>query len=178
MSRPPKLKGSAKGTVSELTRLKALAAEARAEIYGWSKEAGLTNEAVRERIRERWGVRLTYDGQLSDFWSWQYRQMVWDRWNQEADAKETELLGSMSRDEARDQTIKWLYAKAAAEQDDWLSLKTVDRDLKDKVVTLDSRRLAILEKKAQQADQAKELLGDKSLSQQEREHRMRACFGM
>ncbi|WP_256200395.1 hypothetical protein [Verrucomicrobium spinosum] len=50
--------------------------------------------------------------------------------------------------------------------------------LKSRKVAVEERKVAILEQKAAQADKAKELLGDKALTPEERDRKMKAVFGI
>lgn len=130
MNSPNKLRGGK----SELTRLKALSAEARAEIFAWKDEAGLTNAAIRDRIAERWCVILRRDGQLSEFWSWQFRQGAIDRLGEMMEQDEQLLADKfpgLSREVIRDAAIKRGYAMADLAGDVKLSLKVAAVDLKD-----------------------------------------------
>ena len=43
---------------------------------------------------------------------------------------------------------------------------------------LEERRVAILEQKARQAEEAEVTISDKALSPEEKQHRLRAIFGM
>jgi hypothetical protein len=132
----PKLRG---GQKSELTRLKALSPSDRAEIWSWRAEKSaegvpLTNAAIRTRIVEKFGIALERDGQLSEFWQWQYRQMQFDRLGELASEDEAMLAGkypNVDRDRLRDVTIKRLYAVADLEQSPAFSLKVVNTDIKD-----------------------------------------------
>jgi hypothetical protein len=131
MSTAKKLRG---GGNSELTRLKALPSAARAEIFTWKDDPKVTNADLLKRIAERFGVRLKRDGQLSGFWSWQWRQAQWDRLGEIASQDEemlSEMYPGVSRDRLRDATIKRMYAQADLEQDPKLGLRVVATDLKE-----------------------------------------------
>ena len=132
MSTPNKLRGGGK---SELTRLKALQPAERAEIYSWRSETPApTNAAIRTRIGERFGVTLRRDGQLSEFWSWQFRQQAIDRLGEMMEQDEALLqdkFPGLSRDAIRDAAIKRGYAMADLAGDLELSLKVAKVDLKD-----------------------------------------------
>lgn len=166
---------------SELTRLKRLEPEERAEIFTWKDLPDRTNADIRKMIAERYGVKLTKDGQLSVFWSWQFRQGAMDHLDLMMSQDEENLrdkFPNLSRDTIRDGAIKRGYAVADMMGDVKLTLQVVDRDLKDKTVGQDDRKLVILERKAAQADAAKGLIEDKALSEAERAARMKEVFGV
>lgn len=129
-----KLRGS-RGRESELTRLKALSPEERAEIYSWREETPTpTNAEIRTRIAEKFGVTLKRDGQLSQFWSWQFRQAAIDHLGQMMSQDEQLLqdrFPQFTRDQLREITIKRGYALADMMNDPKLGLKVVATDLKD-----------------------------------------------
>jgi hypothetical protein len=179
----PKIRG---GSAAELTRLKALSPDAREEIWSWrselnSEKATLTNAEIRGRIQERFSIRLNHDGQLSTFWQWQYRQMQYDRLGELASEDEEQLaqkFPNADRDKIREKTILRMYALADLEEDPQFALKVVNTDLKDNVVSIDRRKVVVLERKAAQADQAKGILEDKELTIEARTARMKEVFGI
>lgn len=56
------------------TQLKKLPADKRAEIMSWKDELSLAD--ARARLKERFGISLSSDGRLSEFYSWQFRQSL------------------------------------------------------------------------------------------------------
>jgi hypothetical protein len=117
-----------------LTRLKRLSAEDRAQVWAWKDEPNMTNAAIRARIEASYGIELRRDGQLSEFWAWQFRQMQWDRLGDISDQDEEMLRQKyphVDRDRLRDATIKRMYALADLEQDPKFGLKVVLTDLKE-----------------------------------------------
>lgn len=167
---------------SELTRLKRLAPEDRAEIYSWAfpldpNATGQTNTEIRGAIQGRWGIALKRDGQLSDFWPWQRRQMVTDHLGMTMSRDEEELQDrypNLSRDKIRDTVLKRAYAVADMSGDTKLALQVVAKDLMDKRADQDERRL-ILEERAKQADAAEKVIGQ-NLSPEEKAERIRKIF--
>lgn len=59
-----------------------------------------------------------------------------------------------------------------------LVLKARDQELAVQATKLEERRIALLEKKAAQAEQAEKALTESGLSAEEREKRMRQIFGL
>ena len=171
------------GQDAPLSRLKHLEPEERAEIYAWRYEEQPTPKLpeIRARIKERFGIVLRRDGQLSLFWPWQRRQGQWDRYNEMVAQDEQGLADrhpGVSREKLREATIKRMYAEADLEEDPKFTLKVIATDLKDTVVGQDDRKLKLLESKAAKADAAEGILQDKALNEQERAARMRELFGM
>ena len=72
------------GQDSPLSRLKLLEPSERAEIFDWrhTESPTPTNTEIRQRIAERFGIKLSRDGQLSLFWPWQRRQAQMDYYNE------------------------------------------------------------------------------------------------
>ena len=131
---------------SQLRRLKDLPAADRAEIWGWRKEFPLqTNAQIRERIRKRFGIELRRDGQLSEFWRWQFGQAALDALADATSSTEESLrdkFPGLSRDKIRDLAIKQSYAVAALlrEENPGFTLKVVEVDRKDRAQGLDQKR--------------------------------------
>jgi hypothetical protein len=105
--------------------------------------ANLTNAAIRTRIGERFGVTLRRDGQLSEFWQWQFRQGAIDHLGEMMSENE-ELLSDkfphLTRDQLREITIKQGYAVANLINDPKLGLKVASVDLKDKGTALEQEK--------------------------------------
>jgi hypothetical protein len=167
-----------RGGKSELTRLKGLPASDRAEVFSWKEESASTNADLRARLLERHGIRLSRDGQLSEFWQWQFRQAAIDRLG-EMMAQDEQLLQDkfpgLSRDAIRDAAIKRGYAMADLSGDVELSLKVAKTDLKDAEGARDSRKLALLEAEAERA-RLTEAVIDSGVSPEEQAKRIREIF--
>lgn len=54
----------------------------------------------------------------------------------------------------------------------------IESELKAKKLELDERRIALLEERAKQAEEAKQALGNEELSEEEKQQRLRQIFGM
>lgn len=123
---------------SELTRLKRLDADARAEIFNLAfppeGQAALSNAEIRKRIYERWNIRLARDGQLSQFWPWQQKQSALDYLGAMMSDDEQDLqdkFPNTSREKIRETVIKRGYAIANLSNDVSLGLKVLSADLKE-----------------------------------------------
>ena len=118
-----------------MRRLKELPAGDRQEIYGWrGATPAMTNAEIRTRIGERFGVALRRDGQLSEFWQWQFRQGAIDHLGEMMSQDEqllTDKFPGLSRESIRDAAIKRGYALADLAGDVKLSLSVAKVDLKD-----------------------------------------------
>ncbi len=162
---------------SQLRRLKELPAGDRAEIATWKDATpSPTNAEIRGRIQEQFGISLKRDGQLSEFWQWQFRQAALDHLGtmmSENEALLSDKFPHLTRDQLRDITIKQSYAVANLLNDPKLGLSVVREDLREQVVSQDDRKLASLEKKAELGDEA-----ITALSAEQRAARMRELFGM
>ena len=164
---------------SQLRRLKELPSADRAEIYGWrGATPAMTNAEIRTRIGERFGVALRRDGQLSEFWQWQFRQGAIDHLG-EMMSQDEQLLQDkfpgLSRESIRDAAIKRGYALADLAGDVKLSLSVAKVDLKDSEVTMDGRRLALLEEEAERARKTEAVI-DSHLSAEDQAQRLREIF--
>lgn len=166
MSAPKKAQG---GSESELTKLKNLSPEKREAIWGWrsetdEKQKPLTNLALRNRLAEQFGIRLSRDGQLSEFWSWQWHQMRVEGYNakleqfQEFYAKQNP---NASRQQVRDAGIAFFMTEAAAngDRDGFLDVANLDLadltgktkgNFKEREVTLAEQKFAETKKSDQQ----------------------------
>ena len=137
MSAPKKPQG---GSDSELTKLKNLSPERREVIWGWRSETDdgkpLTNAVLRNRLASQFGIRLSRDGQLSEFWSWQWHQMRVEGYNakleqfQDFYAKQNP---NASRQQVRDAGIAFFMTEAAAngDRDGFLDVANLDLNERD-----------------------------------------------
>jgi hypothetical protein len=181
---PTKLRGQGKGPLSELTRLKTLWRSwpdgEKQKLLGW-REEGITNAEIRSRIKKYYSVNLVRDGQLSEFWSWCSAELESDAFNEFMAAREQSLTDNhpeSSREQIREAMIKEWYAWSKMQRDPKLGLKVVNMDLKDQEQKISQRKLELLEKKAAQADQAKGVMENKELTEDQRAMRMREIFGI
>lgn len=122
MSAPKKPQG---GSDSELTRLKNLSPEQREAIWGWRSEVDsdqkpFSNAALRNRLAERFGIRLSQDAQLSKFWSWQFHQTRVESYNGMLEQFQdfySRLNPNASRQKVREAGIAFFMTEAAANGD-------------------------------------------------------------
>jgi hypothetical protein len=190
----PKLRGQPAGKVSPLSRLKELCLkkpEARDELWAWRKEPELTNAAIRGRIEARWGITLSRDGQLSEFWPWLRMQVRTANFNSRVAEFEEWYQGKnpeATAEKIRQAGIAFFLTEAASEGDREGFVEVAHLDLKNQSaktkavferekIEISKRRLALLEKRASQADQA-EGIARSEASAEEKALKMRALFGI
>lgn len=166
MSAPKKPQG---GSDSELTKLKALSPEQREAIWAWRSEVDgkglpLTNTALRNRLAERFSIRLSQDAQLSKFWSWQFHQVRVESYNGMLEQFQdfyTRLNPSASRQQVREAGIAFFMTEAAAkgDRDGFLDVANLDlaevtgkskASFKEREVTLAEQKAAEAKKSEQQ----------------------------
>jgi ribosomal protein S24E len=133
------------GQDSPLSRLKLLEPSERAEIFDWrhTESPTPTNTEIRQRIAERFGIKLSRDGQLSLFWPWQRRQAQMDYYNETIAQDEAALAKKypgVSREKIREKAIQRLYAAAELEDDAQFGLKVIGVDLKDERASFDKQK--------------------------------------
>jgi hypothetical protein len=112
------------GQDSQLTKLKQLPAGSREVIWGWRDESAdgkpLTNAAIRNRIATQFGIRLSRDGQLSSFWSWQHHQQRLENYNVLLENFEEfyrKQKPEASASQVREAGVSFFMAEALANQD-------------------------------------------------------------
>ena len=169
MSAPKKPQG---GSDSELTRLKNLSPEQREAIWGWrsevdSKNMPLTNAALRNRLAEHFGIRLSQDAQLSKFWSWQFHQVRVEGYNAKLEQFQefyTRQNPNASREKVREAGIAFFMTEAAADGDRDAFLDVANLDLAEVTgktkASFKEREVALAEQKAaelKKSDQQKAL---------------------
>ncbi len=129
---PPKL--HAGPNEPPLTTLKRLPAQDRAEIWTWRDQPGMSSAAIRARILAAYAIDLRWDSQLSEFWSWQFRQMQWERLG-EITAQDEQILQAqypqLDSPRLRQAAMARLYASADIAQDARLSLSVITTDIRD-----------------------------------------------
>jgi hypothetical protein len=174
------------GQDSPVSRLKHLDGADRAEIYAWRFEEQPTPvlPEIRKRIKERFGIELRRDGQLSEFWPWQRRQAQMDYFN-ETIAQDEESLArkypNVPREKIRAKAIQRLYAVAELEDNPQFGLKVIGVDLKDERAALDREKFQFDAAKACLArlPELKVISQDKGLSDAEKVDAVRLkLFGL
>ncbi|MDE2104761.1 MAG: hypothetical protein KGL39_46420 [Patescibacteria group bacterium] len=182
MSATSKLPG---GTASELTRLKRLWLEPGFESSRefWREQFGsaLTQPEIRALLKKKLQINLQWNRQLTEFTQWAQRQDALDSEAEAQNQDETEIRrqfgDTWTLDQIREEVLKRSYARAMATGDFAAGRKTIVQDLNVKKVSLDERKLVLLEKKAAQADATDKVLTDAELSPAEREQRIKEIYG-
>lgn len=166
---PQKAQG---GSNSELTRLKGLSPDQRDAIWNWRSEKDsngkpLTNAFMRQRLVDQFGIRLSRDPQLSEFWSWQWHQMRVEGYNAKLEQFQefyTKQNPNASREKVREAGIAFFMTEAAAEGDRDAFLDVANLDLADVTgktkASFKEREVSLAEQKAAEAkksDQQKAL---------------------
>lgn len=161
------------------SRLKTLAPERQKQVVEWSRDLSLPQLA--ERVRKELGV-VTSRSALSEFLSWYHLS----RHLEEAATFADDLKRTLAtlpqlnlQEEQINAAAQVVFELEATRQKDVRAF-TALRGLRqrDKVIANDSRRIAVLEKRAALADQAELAVKDPSLTPEERMSRMRQIFGM
>lgn len=176
MSTPTKLRPGN----SELTKLKTLWRDSLSEDSRdyWRSlfvSADFTQAKIRAQIHARLKIKLDHDSQLNAFRDWEMEQRKMDLEAERAEEEERRLFAEhpeWTKEQVREELIKRFYRRAMATGDADLGLKTIVQDLNVEKVSLDSRKLALLEKKAAAFDQAKQVV-ESTLSPEEQKKRLK-----
>lgn len=168
-----KLRGkSATQPASELTRLKRLwltLDESARDSWRSRFASEATQAQLRAELRTRLKINLAVDKQLTGFRQWLEAQDARDAEAEMTAQDEAELIArGMVGDVLRKALIEKIQRRAYLEGDPRTGLAAVDRDLKAQQVGLDSRKVAVLEKKAAAFDQAKEVVQSKLTPEEQR----------
>ena len=166
MNKEQKLRAPSAGRpASELTRLKAiwrtLAEDARVFWQELFVSPEFTQAQLREKIFARLKINLRFDKQLNQFRDWEIEQRAMDleeERQQEEERRAQAEHPDWTLDQVREDVLKKAYARAKASGDFKLGLATVDRDLSAKKISMDARKLALLEQKAAAYDRAQAAL--------------------
>jgi pyruvate/oxaloacetate carboxyltransferase len=153
----------------------------------WLTEENLPYDEVQERLHEDCGIKTSI-GALSQFYATQCFSLRFSQAREIADTVAGEMARSPDKfDEATISLIRQkAFERAAARGgnlDELAILAKILHDsaklrLKEQDLALTERRIKLLEEKAAQADQAKGIVGDKELTEQEKAARLRSLFGM
>jgi hypothetical protein len=171
------------------TQLKQLPGESRLRIAKLFDT--LPDEEIIKQIELDFGVNCSLSA-LRSFRQWQYTQMRWESRNELLEQFEklcAQKNPAMSREKVRDLGITVFLAEELANKDrkgfvDVAHLSLAEETGKTKAaneqkkIQIAERRVALLEKKADQADKAKGLLENTELTEKEKEAQMRALFGL
>lgn len=166
------------------SKLDALDPAAKEQLCRWLTVDNLTYAKAKEQLRAEFGITTNNDA-LHRFYGqvaapWQYASAAG-----EADSFAQLMAGRF--DEATIKKAKQLAFTALTSRKPDLKtakvlLKIVGDSAKVSIaqdkLTLDGRRIVLLEKKAAQADKTAEILGNKSISEEEQAKQVRNLFGM
>jgi hypothetical protein len=170
MSTQPKLRSGN----SELTKLKELwlkPAFANSRDY-WSEQfASSRSQAdLRGELLKKLKVNLRFDKQLTEFRQWAEAQAQRELMAAKIEERKQELLaGGMTLEEAQDVLLTEASAYSVASRDFKLGVKVSSEISKVKSGSRDERKIALLEKKAAQLDQVKDVVESKLTPEQQRE---------
>ena len=167
--------------------LDSLSPEQKKMLREWLVEENLSYKEARDRLHEDFNVRTSV-GALSRFYATQCFALR----SSEAKDFAEQVLKDLTADGTQfDQATIALIKQKAFERayardgnlEDLAILAKIIGDaaklqLKQKDQALAERRIAILEKKAEQADQALQISGDGNLTPAEKETRLKAVFGI
>jgi hypothetical protein len=169
------------------SKLNALPPKKREALIRWLTEENLGYDMVRDRLWQEFKVRTSI-GALSQFYATQCFSLRYSQAREIAETVGREMARSPEQfDTATISLVKQkAFERAAARSgnlDELAILAKILHDsaklkLKEKDQQLTERRIKLLEAKAALADQAKEITGDKELSETERAARLRSLFCM
>lgn len=195
MKRARKLNLPPQGTpLHPLTQLKlAVQAMPPAQAEEWfAQSSSLSGADFRALVKRELKITLSSDSRVTNFRKWFADWQSLLEWNAELEQAELRMAeGGATPEEIRRQVILKTYARAEAQGDSELAMKTVDRDLsaqdaerkerelklKAQALELDREKFELLKAKAEQADKAKQVT-ESDASPEEKQLRMRQIFGM
>lgn len=165
-------------------KLKSMPQEWQDDLCTWLAVENVTYSEARKRLIEKYEVKTSL-ASLSDYYStvavpWKYAQA-------RGLADEFAKLQSGEFDEAALKRLQQLlFEVTVSNRVDLKAVKTLAKivgdshklNLAQERLELDRRKVKLLEAKAAQADQVAGVAGDKSLSAQEKERRIKAVFGI
>lgn len=169
----------------EDAKLKSLPPEQRELLCRWLTVDNISYKEARLRVKAQFGLHVGSDSTFTDFYHsvalpWSYAQSagVADAFSQAAEGNLEPAAIKRIR--------QLLFDAAASRKTDFRALKTLAQivgnaqkhTLAAERLELDKRKVKLLEAKAAQADQVAGLAGDKNLSPQEKERRIKAVFGI
>lgn len=166
------------------SKLDALSEEQQAQLAEWLAVENLSYAAAKEKVREEFGVSTSVAA-LQSFYSrfaapWKYAR------SKEAADSFAELMAG-NYDEATIKAAKQLaFDSLSSPTPDLKAAKTLLKIVGDSAklkisqdkLTLDGRKVALLEKKAAQADAAEGVTRDETLTPEARERKLKEIFGL
>lgn len=175
MNTSKKLRGTT-GPVPEITRLKETwlrMAEPSRDFWRARFSGSESQAALRASLLAKLKINLTRDNQLTEFRSWDEANQQRERMAELHEQHKQELLaGGMTLEEAQAVLLTEASAWAVAAKDFTLGVKVSGEITKTTASRMDERKLILLEKKAAQADAAKQVIESK-LSPEEQRQRLK-----
>ncbi len=176
MSTPTKPRGTASGQPeSPMQKLKALwlRLPETAQDYWRDQFSSSRSQAdLRKELAAKFKITLSSDGKLSNFRAWLEADDQRLLMAEKIEARKKDLLaGGMTLEEAQDILLTEASAYSVAARDFKLGMK-VSSEISG------ARNLTLAEKKAKRFDQAKDVMGDKALTEEQKRQRMLELFGM
>lgn len=168
-------------------KLKSLPPEQREVLVRWLAEENISYDEAKERLRREYGVR-TSTGALVNF----YATCCWKRSSEHARefSEQVREAAKATGENFDTATLALIQERAfilartqGSDVGDLATLAKIIGDsvklrIKQREVDLSARRVALLEKKAEQADKAKAATEDTTLTDEERTKRLRQIFRM
>lgn len=139
----------------------------------------LTFSKIRVEIPLRFGFSVS-QSTLSDFYAWLRLKRQWDRAVATAEQARIEMAKDASYSDADlDKFAERVLKAEAMEQGNAKAYVAIAKvQMTRSKLSLDERRVAILEAKAAQADKASEVINDGKLSEEEKSARIKQLFRM
>ena len=159
-------------------KLKTLKPELQAEIFARCSEGRY--EEVRKWLKAEWSI-VTSVGSLSDFYSWyQLRQRFMEAESHVNQLSDMVKQSGLKVDAvALKDTMNSLFLSLASKSGDFETFEAAFKlILKQQDQELTMRRVALLEAKAKQAEDAAKIAGNADLTATEKEARMKQVFGI
>ncbi len=166
-----------------MTKLKALWLKLAPEQRAYWQELFLSQETqrnIRDQLRATFAVNLESDGQLNVFRDWELDQRERDLEAERQQEDERRFLlehPEWSLDEARAAVLKKAYMRAAVRGDFKLGLAVVKQELGFQALLLDREKVELLKRKAAQADSTERVLGERTMTIEEREQAIKEIYG-
>lgn len=170
MNTKQKLRG---GSESELTKLKGIWLKLSEDARTFWSELFVSQSSqaeVRKQLLAKLKVNLRFDSQLNKFRDWAEAQAQRDMMAAKNEERKKELLaGGMTLEEAQAVLLTDAAAYSTAARDFKLGMK-VSREISNtKRDSMEARRIAILEKKADQLDAVKDVMESKLSPEQQKQ---------
>lgn len=148
----------------ELSKLKELWPKLAESVQGYWQEqfySKRTQADIRKEMKAKLKIDLQWDDQLTRFRQWLFKQQERDdqaERMQENERRLKEQHPEWSLDQVREEVLRQSYFETLASGNFKLGLATVKQDLNAQKVSIDKRKLALLEKKAEAYDRAQAAL--------------------